>query len=219
MGAETVAATLQRLTELATRAVEPADFAGITLDAPRGPVTAFFTDPEAPEIDHVQYQAGAGPCLEAMERNAVFRVDSTEDDDRWKEFAEGARRHGILSTLSMPMSVTAGSAVGAINFYSRRRAAFDGAAEERAAAFADQAAVVLAHAQPARPGEELSPQMRRALASRAVVDKAKVIVMGKAGCNADQAFEMLRRASRQANTNLSDTARQIVERARRGDDD
>src|SRR4051812_4183628 len=67
VGDRTVEATLQRVSQLAVDAVEPAEFVGLTLLVEGRQRTAVFTDPLSPEIDQAQYDTGDGPCIDAFE--------------------------------------------------------------------------------------------------------------------------------------------------------
>src|SRR5581483_7443631 len=49
-----------------------------------------------------------------------------------------------------------------------------------------------------------------------VIEQAKGILMGQTGCRAEQAFDMLRRASQRSNVPVRDIAAQIVDRTYRG---
>lgn len=64
---------------------------------------------------------------------------------------------------------------------------------------------------------ETEVQVRDALARiaehREVIDQAKGMVMLAAGCDADDAFGMLRRCSRNGNIKLHDAARQLIDAA------
>src|SRR4051812_38628281 len=117
--------TLQRVAELTTEAVGSAEYAGITMMSERGPTTAVFTHPVAPEIDQAQYETGRGPCLDAYRGGEVQRIRSTITDERWPEFSQLAAEHGILSTLSLPMGV-AERTIGALNLYSLVEDGFGG---------------------------------------------------------------------------------------------
>lgn len=215
VGDEQLGDALPRIADLAVEAIEPADLAGITLQDEDGPPTAVFTDPRALEIDQAQYDTGIGPCLDAWRSNQVLRVESTEDDVRWERFSQVAYQHGILSTLSLPLALNDTAAVGALNLYARRRAAFAQSDERRAVAFAEQLAVVVTNAHAPAAASGLSPQMRQALASRAVVDKARGIVMGTRSCTAEEAYQLLVRTAQQSNSTLRDAARHVVQRAKR----
>jgi hypothetical protein len=62
----TLGDTLLRVAQLACKAVEPADLAGLTLLVEGKLATGVFTDPAAPDIDAAQYESGHGPCLDAF---------------------------------------------------------------------------------------------------------------------------------------------------------
>jgi AmiR/NasT family two-component response regulator len=69
---------------------------------------------------------------------------------------------------------------------------------------------------------ELAENLRLALVSRRSIDRAIGIVMAKAGLDQDQAFDLLVKASQQANVKLRDLATDMVHKAgqaSRGDRD
>ena len=215
VGDANLADTLTRISQLATESIEGADFAGMTLETERGPRTSVFTDPESPEIDQAQYDAGAGPCLDSMRYGELNRIDSTEDDVQWPTFSRAAHDHGIMSTLSCPLIVNDNKPVGALNLYSRRVANFDEEAETHGMAFAEQAAVVLTNAEAYWGAFELSEQLQTALTSRPVIEQAKGIMMAREGCTEEEAFDILRRASQRANVKLRDVAAEVVARTQK----
>jgi GAF domain-containing protein len=190
--------------------------AGLTLLMDGKPGTAVFTDFEAPEIDRAQYQSGHGPCVSAFRDLQVYIIDSTVDEDRWPEFAQQAARHGIRSTLSVPV-IARDETLGALNFYSRRAAAFDPRSATRMAKFARYAAVVLTNTRVYWDARRLSENLRQALESRASIDYAIGIIMAGGGRTPDEAFQVLVRASQRENRKLRDIAAEIVQRASRRD--
>jgi GAF domain-containing protein len=207
---EQLDATLTRVSLLAVEQIQGCDIAGVTLIRDGKPVTAAFTDLEAPEIDSAQYETGEGPCLDAFRHNRVFTIRDTRGETRWPAFADMAAAHGILSTLSLPLRVN-GDALGALNLYSR---AVDGFVEDEVPAlFASHAAVVLANAQAYWAAHALSEQLETAMKSRAVIEQAKGVLMQRDRCTADQAFERLRTESQHKNVKLRDLAKAIVESA------
>src|SRR5665213_2333287 len=139
---EDVDATLQRVADLVCIEVEDCDMAGITLLRDGVPVTAVFTDPEAPEIDTAQYESGSGPCLEAARTGLALQIADTTTETRWPEFCKQASAHRVRSTLSLPL-VVGDTALGALNLYSYKPFGFSEHAT--ALVFAAQAAVVLAN--------------------------------------------------------------------------
>jgi len=54
--------------------------------------------------------------------------------------------------------------------------------------------------------------MQAAMASRAVIEQAKGIVMAQNRCDAETAFSILRRASQGRNDKIRDLASELVER-------
>lgn len=209
VGDGTLQETLDRVAHLAVAAVADAEMAGITMLVEGRAKTAVFTDDEAPQIDAAQYQTGVGPCLDAFRYQHVFRIDDTTKDDRWRPFSEAAAAYGVRSVLSMPL-VAHHEGVGALNFYAREPDAFSTDDAELASQFATYAAIVLANAQAYWDAHQLSQGLSEAMKSRATIEQAKGILMGAQRCSADEAFQILVRASQRGNRKLRDIAEQIV---------
>src|SRR4051812_41340110 len=87
IGDQTVQDTLSRVAELAVEAVPVAAYAGMTTVQDGRVRTSVFTDPSSPQIDQAQYDAGVGPCLDALRYGDVFIVRSTVDDRQWRPFS------------------------------------------------------------------------------------------------------------------------------------
>jgi GAF domain-containing protein len=185
--------------------------AGLTLLVDGKPATGVFTDPEAPEIDAAQYESGHGPCLDAFRHQQVYRIDSTAQDQRWPEFSPDAAAHGIVATLSIPVTARRES-LGALNFYSRTGPFDDGHSHE-AELFAEQAAIVLSNAQVYWDARQLGENMQQAMRSRAVIDQAIGILLADGGRTPDEAFQLLVRVSQRENRKLREIAASIVDRA------
>jgi GAF domain-containing protein len=212
VGAGTMQETLDHVAHLTVAAVEPAQYAGLTMIVEGRQRTAVFTHPEVPEIDQAQYDTGEGPCLAAFETGEVHIIESTDEPGRWPEFRRTAARHGIRSTLSVPVVAEHGS-LGALNLYSSTVKAFGPYEQEITGRFAEQSAVVLANAQAYWDAKAMSERLGEAMAARAIIEQAKGILMGAQRCTADDAFELLVRASQRENVKLRDIAARIVETA------
>jgi GAF domain-containing protein len=214
VGDGTLDETLLRVAELTTEAIPAASLVGITLMVEGKPRTAVFTDETAPQIDQSQYDTGDGPCLDAFREQQVFSIACTEDEGPWPTFRAAAAGHGIHSTLSLPLVVDRAS-VGAMNLYADRADAFGPDDHETAATFASHAAIVLANAQAYWDASSLSERLGEAMRSRAVIERAKGMLMAAQGCDEDRAFELLVQASQRENVKLRDIARRIVTSATR----
>jgi GAF domain-containing protein len=212
----TIKETLERVTELCQKAIPATAFIGITLMIEGRPRTAIYTDESSPEVDQTQYDTGRGPCLDAFRHNQVYRIDSTLADGPWPEFRKAAASRDILSTLSVPLSMEHGS-VGALNLYSLAESGFDEHDQEMAAQFASHAAVVLANADAYWDARELSERLDQAMQSRSIIEQAKGMLMGAQRRTADEAFDILVKASQRENIKLRDIAARIVEGAARGE--
>lgn len=208
-----LAETLAHIAELAQDGIEAADYAAITTIRNGKPETTVATDPMITEIDSAQYDADAGPCLDAYRHGKAFRIESTEADDHpWPEFGNAAAARGVHSTLSWPL-MAGPDGIGALNLYSREHSAFTDDDELKARRFAEPAAVILTNAQLLWDARNLAENLELALANRAVIEQAKGMLMGQRGLDADAAFAVLRRASQRENVKLRDIAQRLVDQA------
>ena len=214
VGSQTLGDTLHQVAELTIQAVPETDHVGITLLVDGKLKTSVFTHPEVPEIDRAQYRTGDGPCLDAYRNSETYRVESTLQPGPWQEFRDSAARHGVLSTLSLPLKV-GDITFGAMNMYAEVEGAFDADGQRVAELFATQAAFLLANAQAYWDARTMSENLQQAMESRAEIEQAKGIIMGTMGLDADAAFEQLRQQSQHENIKLRDIAREIVEKTRR----
>jgi GAF domain-containing protein len=213
VGEMTLAETLTRVAELTQQALPAAAFVGLTLNVDGRDRTPVFTDGLAPEIDQAQYDTDDGPCLTAFREGRSTAIEDTAEPGRWEAFRKSARAHGIRSTLSLPLLVDPKPAVGAMNLYAGVPRGFSGSDRQTGELFAAQAAIVLANAQAYLDAQELSANLTQAMQSRAVIEQAKGILMGAQGISADDAFNVLVKASQRENRKLRDIASRIVTNA------
>jgi GAF domain-containing protein len=206
----TVDRILQLVTELAERSVRSAAAVSVTLMHGGKPDTPNASEAVARDLDEVQYKSGEGPCLDALHDGHVVNcsLDGT-GRGRWPAFTEAARLNGMESVLSVPMMVGERS-LGALNIYSRSREPYDEAEATTASLLAQQAAAVLANAVAYADVHTLNSQLRDALDSRDLIGQAKGILMERESCNAEAAFDILRRASQRTNTKLRDVAAELI---------
>lgn len=205
--------TLLRVSQITTDALPAADMAGISLLGANGkPTTGIFTDPDAPEIDAAQYASGRGPCLDSWRLQTVVRLDDMDAAGAYPEFASAARAHGVQSSLSLPL-MAGEDAAGALNLYSRTAMGFTVDDERTGTLLAGAAAIVLVNASAYWQASQLGEQLSQAMQSRAVIEQAKGILMARSPhLSADDAFDLLRKASQRENVKLRDIAQRIVDR-------
>jgi GAF domain-containing protein len=202
--------TLDHTALLARDVIQAADYAAITTLREGKPETLVATDPMVELLDQVQYDFERGPCLDAYRTGQVFRIDDTDHEDRWPEFARAAAARGVHCTLSLPLMAD-GEGIGALNLYSREPKAFSPADEAAARRFAQPAAVVVANAYLFWECRRLAENLEAAMTSRAVIEQAKGVLMAQRRIDADAAFDLLRQVSQRENVKLREIARRLVD--------
>jgi hypothetical protein len=200
---------LERMVHLAAEVVTPSAACGLTLRRDCQPFTVVSSDGFAAQADEIQYGANEGPCLESLRHGVVVQVDDLSRDSRWPRYRPHAVAHGVVSSLSLPLTV-GGQTVAALNLYADRPAAFAGAARQHATVFAAQGAAALALALRQFDQAQIQQQLLEAVTSRSVIDQAIGILMSQQRCNATVAFDLLRQASQHRNRRLRDIAVDIV---------
>lgn len=206
--------TLTRISEITLEAVPTAAIAGMTMLGDDGqPITAVYTDHQSPEIDEAQYRDRHGPCLDAWRTARVVSVPSVvAATDEYPAFAAACTRHGVASTLSLPM-ISGEVSIGAMNLYAFDERAFAETDVALGLDLAEAAASVLANVSAYWTAFEMSQQLSEAMESRAIIEQAKGMLMATTpGLGADDAFTLLRQASQRENVKLREIARRIVER-------
>jgi GAF domain-containing protein len=208
---------LEKVADTARTVIPGAEEVSVTLVVNDRPETAGFTGPLALALDERQYAAGFGPCLDAARGGELMIVEDMATENRWPRYAPAALELGARSSLSVPLPVLE-HVVGALNVYATRAGVFDAEAARLGTVLAGYAAVAVANARVFLATADAAEGMRQAMASRAVIEQAKVIVMARLGCSADEAFGHLSKASQHANRKLRDVAAEMVAavQARRG---
>ncbi len=215
--APTTGAVLKQVVETARAVIPAADLVSVTLRAPDGTFhTPVETDAVAVELDQLQYDNNEGPCLEAARPDgpAIGRSGTLAEDPRWPRFGPGAALrgyHSVLATALVPDSRPPRLS-GALNLYSRTGGAFGPEDVDIALLLATHASLALAHTNTVLVTELEATHLRRAVEGRDVIGQAKGILMHRRGITADEAFDVLRRASQELNIKLADLARTIATR-------
>ncbi|MFB9684403.1 GAF and ANTAR domain-containing protein [Amycolatopsis plumensis] len=215
--APTVGGVLKLVVGATAALIPDADLVSVTLrDADGTFHTPVETDPVAERLDQVQYDHGEGPCVESARPDgpAVGWSQDLGRDPRWPVFGPAAARHGyhsVLATALLPDSRPPRLS-GALNIYSRTPGAFDAQAVDVALLLATHASLALAQTQAVAAAQLESAHLRRAVDSRDVIGQAKGILMQRRGISAEEAFDVLRRASQDLNVKLADLARTLASR-------
>ncbi len=197
---------------LAKRQIPGADEASITLIRNEKATTAALTGELALVLDELQYEAGYGPCLDAGRADEVNHIEDAAVETRWPRYLPAARRHGLGSSLSLPIPVE-NHLVGALNIYSRTAHAFPAEVVTLGDALAAHITAALCHAEAMDGHRNKADHLLRAMETRAVIEQAKGMIMAQRKCTAAEAFDQLRNTSMNQNIKLADLAAGVVSSA------
>ena len=213
---EALETALDRVANISLRTLPGCDGAGVSLVEREKVTTASATDETVEAVDSEQYRTGEGPCLEAIRQGISFIVESMSADERFPAFGPRAAQNGILSSLSMPLRVN-DRTLGALNLYSRKLKGFTADDEKTATLFASQASVALANAHALDRVRAAADQLEQGLKSSRVIGLAMGILVEREHCTEDEAFDMLRVISQNANVKLRDVAQQLLDATKSGE--
>lgn len=204
----TVEGTLQKIVDLAELAVDGCEAAGILLSDAGAITTAAASSPLVIEIDQMQIDANEGPCLSAAIDGTTSYAHDLIDDPRWPTFAAAATGAGIRTVLAYPLSVDRPSA---LNLYARLPAAFGATDRAQGLLFATLARLALDTAVERAADANKAQNLTEALRTRELIGQAQGILIERDRITANQAFEVLRRASQNMNIKLREVAETLVE--------
>jgi GAF domain-containing protein len=204
---------LTQVLDLTSRALRTSAAVSVTVVEDDGSyVTVARTDEVAAAVDALQYELTEGPCVDALEHREERYAGDLATDERWPAVAARATELGLRCVFAVPLIVN-GTAIGALNVFGREPHGVEATDRELARRIAAPAATTLANARAYRRVSRLAEQLQEALENRAVIERAKGVLMAREGCDADRAFELLRRVSQDRNLKVRDVARAVVERS------
>ena len=207
---ESLEDSLHRLVATCRDAIPACTDASITMQRPKGPATAAASSETAYRIDQWEYAHDVGPCIDALRDGREHYLPDLESAGAYEGFTPVLAEAGVRSVLGVPLLV-ADEVLGALNVYASEERAFDDeTARAVARHVAAQAATTLHNLRVYDASRTLARQLEQALESRAVIEQAKGVLMAQRDCSAEEAFEMLRRASQRENVKLREVAQRIV---------
>jgi GAF domain-containing protein len=207
---ETLETTLDRIVQVAHRAIPDTMGVSITLRKGRRPYTAAATSREVQAVDDREYAVDEGPCITAMETGEVQRLSDEHADTRWPKFSQVCKEEGLGSSLGVPLQV-GGETYGAMNLYFSVPNAFTENHTAAAQLLADQAGVALANSKPYTDCGDKIRQLQEALDTRVIIEQAKGVLMGTQRIDDEAAFQVLRQRSQRSNRKLRSVAQDVVD--------
>jgi GAF domain-containing protein len=211
--ADTVQETLGLVISQAVATIEGCDYSGIFLLEGEAVVTPVCSDPLVMELDALQHSTGEGPCLDALAAPSAVYAEDLGEDPRWPTFGPGAVALGVRSLLAVPLTLQ--GAPAALNLYARYPRAFGVIDRGKGLLLAALGGLAFTTASAHEADERKAIQLQAALATREMIGQAQGILMERERVSADEAFDILRRASQHLNLKLRVVAQTLVDTGER----
>jgi PAS domain S-box-containing protein len=173
---------------------------------PLEPRTVASSAALAQQLDGAQVMAGEGPCQTAYDTATLVESADLRTDERWPRLAGMCAQR--IGAIAVPLSL-GGTPLGCLNVYVAPER-LDARLTEACELLAATVAGVVHHFDARTELANLATGLERAMASRAVIEQAKGIVMAARRCDADEAFGYLVDLSSTEHVKLREVARRIV---------
>ncbi|WEV28634.1 GAF and ANTAR domain-containing protein [Streptomyces sp. 71268] len=172
------------------------------------------THPDLSALVAMQLSQGEGPIPAALRTGRPAVTDDLLYDERWPRYRARALAAGVRASATLPFEHD-GLAV-TITLYGLRPGVLGPADRDTAELLGDLTVANLVYARRYRAALAEVDQLDTALRTRPVVDQACGILMHIVGCDAQTAFDMLRRMSQRSNRKLAELAETVVRSRGRG---
>jgi GAF domain-containing protein len=209
LSGNTLEETLQQVVSTAVSAMDGCDSAGVFVVDGRAVRSVAYTSDAVVELDRFQDTLDEGPCLDAASSAAVVYVSDLSEDDRYPGFRAAAMSADIRTVLACPLSTD--GMRGALNLYARLPNAFGATDRAKGTILAALAGAAIASTTRRADLQSQNLNLQAALISRELIGQAQGILMERERVSAEQAFDILRRASQHLNEKLRDVAQTLVE--------
>jgi transcriptional regulator with GAF, ATPase, and Fis domain len=189
-----------------------ADAAGVILGDERAQLRVVAsTSHRAEMLELFELQSSAGPCLDCFNTGRpVTNVDLATAQSRWPLFSSAAIHAGFRSTHALPLRLR-DRVIGAMNVFCVDRAVLSADDIDLGQALADVATIGLLHERAVRESELLAEQLQTALNTRVLIEQAKGVLSARAHVDVDDAFQIMRRASRRTQRPLRELAAGVLD--------
>jgi GAF domain-containing protein len=205
---------VELLTLLTSRCVDLLDVstAGVMLVAPEGDLRCVASSSETMRIMELfELQAREGPCLDSFRLKERIIAETPEILKlRWPSFGSRAIRAGYKSAYAFPMRLR-DEHIGSLNIFREQDGAMSSENLLAAQAFADMASITILNQRLTFEAQLLNQQLTTALTSRAILEQAKGVLVGRRGLKIEDAFTWMRLHARNNNVKLAVVAQEIVD--------
>jgi hypothetical protein len=202
-------APLQALVEATTDHIPQASSASITVLRGGRFRSEASTGAIAPRADALQYEIGSGPCVDAVLDDNVYVTGDVTRDERWPEWGARANAEtGVRSVLAHRLTLLDDSdAIACLNVFSPEVDAFGHRDVGAGLVLATHGSLLVT----ALVARDKAANLRSALESNREIGVAMGILMKTHRLTREQAFDVLRVASQDANRKVADIATEVAD--------
>jgi len=193
-----------------THAIFSVDGAGLMLaDGDHHLRNAAVSDDRMGHLEELQLRLQEGPCIASFDDKVLVGAEDLTTEQRWPRFSSEAVDRGVRAVLASPIPYNQ-DAVGVVAVLSCERRPWSAEAELALLAFTDLAALLIATMMLGEQQTELAVQLQAALNSRAIIEQAKGVLIGRQGLSAHTAYEQLRAQARAERRKLTAVSAELV---------
>jgi GAF domain-containing protein len=161
-------------------------------------------------LELYQLQNDEGPCLECYRSGRPVSAELNEAQERWPSFVAAATREGFVSVLALPLRLRS-RVIGALKLFDAKDGTLsDPAIWPIAQSMADVATIAILQERLGKQRNLLNEQLQGALTSRVVIEQAKGVVATRLEIEMEEAFEFLRKRSRDERRRLVEVAEEVL---------
>jgi GAF domain-containing protein len=175
-------------------------------------LNAAVSDARMKHLEELQIRHREGPCISAFEDKQLVRAEDLSQERRWPSFSQHAVARGVRAVLASPIPYNQ-DAVGVVAVMSETSRPWSAEAELALLAFTDLAALLIATMLMGEQQTELAGQLQSALNSRAIIEQAKGVLIGRQGVSAHAAYQQLRAQARSERRKLAVVSADLIRSA------
>jgi ANTAR domain len=190
------------------------DSAGLLVDVPgEGLALLSSTSHTTTVLELYELQNGLGPCIQAIEDNAVVSAAEAELEESWEPVGRAVVDAGYSAVHAFPLRWHE-RAVGALNLFATDVRELDEDRRGLGQAFANMAIAILAQSRPAS-WAEVHQLILGVLDDRIVIEQAKGVLAVQYDTDLSEAYTLLVTNAGQQGIPLSELAAQVLVSTRR----
>jgi GAF domain-containing protein len=186
--------------------------AGLILDDGQGnPGLSACSAHSANFLGRYQLEHDEGPSAECLRTGQAVYADALEEEhERWPGFSRAATGEGFVRVLALPMRLR-GRVIGALNLFDTESGSLlDPEVWPIAQAMADVSTIAILQERLGKEHAVLNQQLQTALNTRVLIEQAKGVLATRLNVPVDEAFELLRKRSRDDRRRIVEVAEEVV---------